>query len=487
MHLSEYKANINSLINHLVEARIKAEYLSVVQSITPDLPPPVDPPDDPPPDLPPPVGTTVNVGPAGEFKELHAVPFSKLQSGTVINLVHRAQPYASKIVIQRDGVTIKGIPASDGTKPVVTGVNAEENQDYDFWTGNDEPFYGKGVIQIIAEKLSAPVQNPRIEGLRITGAKEAVPFAGRGGVFKFGAAGVYMTTCENPQIVDCEITGNDNGILVVTNAGWPSPGVTSYPAIVGNKIWANGVVGSDRCHNTYVEAVSPRYQFNEYGAQVGNGALLKDRSAGAEIIHNVLRGPSARYFDLVEPEAGVPFLTSHAAWGRDFVGGNVLENFDDCSLIHFGYDGTAANARRELYVYHNTLRNTGDNWKTFWFKMAGGRLVIFNNVFWNDSTDAIRMYNGIIRHDSWACGNWWTVGTSQTSDPANWATPLDPGFAGWNGKGDGANHSGVVPSPKGIVAPLDWITWTQLPQLTHGWNGSKWVPRSDWTRAGASE
>ena len=445
----------------------------------------------------PPLGQIINVGPGAEKAELHDLPLNNLQQGTLINLLWRATPYATKPVLQKgNGLRILGVSVNGSPKPILSAENARENSDWATdWTS---ALVGKGLITIVKKASGDEVGGGlTIENLTLRAARAGVPYIHKSGAqMSYGvmAAGIYMTTCRGVKVVGCTITDNDNGILGISNSGWSGPNTTRDLLVAWNAFSGNGVPGSYSQHSTYVEGVDTIYEFNSYSAnKVGSpGTLLKDRGAGTKIRYSIFDGPSTLPIDLVEPEAGAPVIMVHPTWGNDYIYGCILRNNQDCSNIHYGFDGVPANKRRELHFYHNTLRNRGDFWKFNWFRVHGSptKVRLYNSIFWDDSADQPRMY---AQFDG--TGTYFSIGGSWMSEDTLKAVneqgvPINVDFDGWNWTSKGVNpgvEENMTLLPNSVCKFIAQGLPVGLPPVQFGWDGTTWVRRNTWTSAGASE
>ena len=297
-----------------------------------------------------------DVGPGQALTSIGAVPWATLQPGDVVRIHHRADPYREKWVLNRSGteaqpIRVQGVPAADGSLPVISGENASTVPGVNFW--GDE----RGLIKIGGANTPSGSEPPAwiiIEDLKLQGAYKDYSFTDDGGatkVYSNNAAGVYIEYGANVTIRRCEITDNGNGIFCA--------GDTSELLIEDCYIHGNGVVDRFYEHNTYTEATGITYRGNRFGP-LRSGALgnnLKDRSAGLLVEYNWIEGGN-RTLDLVDShdQGRINSGLYYDTW----VIGNVLIELDDglnSQVIHYGGDsGTTADYRKgTLHLYHNTI------------------------------------------------------------------------------------------------------------------------------------
>ena len=79
------------------------------------------------------------IGPDTAIKELHWFPWNTLQPDDTVQVSWRPEPYRSKIQLSVAGISMKpiriiGIPGPEGQLPVVSGENAIEMPDTDYFS-----------------------------------------------------------------------------------------------------------------------------------------------------------------------------------------------------------------------------------------------------------------------------------------------------------------------------------------------------------------
>lgn len=333
--------------------------------------------------------TTINVGIGQTYTELHEIP--EIKDGDTVLIHYRAQPYKSKIVVSVSNVTIKAVYGPNGESPVLDARNAIEPK----WAQGhyfSDQIERQGIITVCSPKVGSKPKNVRIEGLRLTGCRAAnagfTSWEGKGVGWNSAAAGVALYACENVSIIACAIVDNDNGIFG-KSYGTPERDLRGI-TVEWNNFSQNGVSGSDRFHNSYIEGIHTFYRFNHYfHPKSGSaGCNLKDRGCRTQISFNRFEG-GARIIDLVDPEDGAPTFTQEPGFGRNDMVGNVIINpasGGSSTAIHVGFDGMAVNKQKQLMVEYNTyvtLRpKEGVTWYTYPFKAADGvEIYCANSIF----------------------------------------------------------------------------------------------------------
>ena len=241
----------------------------------------------------------------------------------------------------------------------------------------------------------------QIDGLAIRGAHRSNQFTDAAGerhpYSEFGACiwverGHYVSIADN-KITDCTQAifskSTDDGDFAQTK----------HIRIVGNNMYNNGISGSVRVHTTYIQSVGVVYEFNRYGPlrEGSTGNSIKDRSVGTVIRYNrILAG--ARALDLVEAEDFPIAAKANLAYRATYVYGNqIVKDRRKGSTIQYGGDhngsspganwGEPNNRKGTLYVFHNTVRLTGDGYGVlFQLSTTEETAEVWNNIFVFDST-----------------------------------------------------------------------------------------------------
>lgn len=344
-------------------------------------------------------GTVYEVGPETKLSRIADVPWDKLAAGDVVLIHWQHKPYREKWHIGRPGVTVRGVRGPDGQRPVIDGTDAAAIPKQNYW--NEE----RGLI-----KIGGPGDLSRVvvEGLEITGAKlgaKFTPLSGSPYPYSDNAAGIYVEGPVSDLVIrDCYI--HDNGIGIFAS------GVTGM-LVEGNRVFRNGYQGSSQQHNSYIQGLGTIYQQNDF-EQPDNweGNNLKDRGAGTIIRYNRLVGGN-RPLDLVngpdQPKMGFPL---------DEIYGNLIiktSGYNNNQIIHYGHDTTAADSRRNLRLYHNTIITRrvspgNSEWVLLRADHPEASIEARNNVFWSE---ALSVYGGVLSEGpgkaTWV-GNWFHVG-----------------------------------------------------------------------------
>ena len=160
--------------------------------------------------------TTYRVGPGQAHLEIDTVPWESLNPGDVVEIEWRATPYRSKWVIARAGtsiqpITVKGIPNTNGERPVISGDGASTRQQLNYW--NED----RGVIKIGGSSFpSGPGQHIVIESLDIRAAHPDYSFTddnGNADTYRNNAAAIFIEHGEHVVIRDCILTDSGKRII----------------------------------------------------------------------------------------------------------------------------------------------------------------------------------------------------------------------------------------------------------------------------------
>lgn len=362
------------------------------------------------------------VGPGKTNTELDTVPWLTLTAGDQVLISWRAEPYRTKIGIRGRGteqqpIVISGVLGPNGEKPIITGDNATTpsslngffNQQWDEMLGtilikkSSSDSWGYKPGYILFENLVISGGHPSYQYTSQTGSKVN---------FGNGSAGIWAVLVENLEVKNCDFIDNANGLFVLSKNNAEEE--TSRNILVeGNLFSQNGISGSYREHNSYIQASDVVYQFNKFerlrpGAE---GSTLKDRSSGVHVRYNWIE-PSARAIDLVEPEDSFNILTNESNWENTYVYGNYIYHDADeanqegsivgSSLIHYGGDSGNTSIYRSgnLYFYNNTYvvnssQATSWNMRLFDLSTSDQNVVVENNIFYTQGTSAFVMLKSV--------------------------------------------------------------------------------------------
>ncbi|MCD4748618.1 MAG: right-handed parallel beta-helix repeat-containing protein [Thermoanaerobaculales bacterium] len=306
--------------------------------------------------------TNYEVGPGQTLTSIGEVPWESLMPGDRVLIHRRAEPYAEKWVICRQGteadpIVISGMPGPSGELPVIDGRNATTRTTLDFWNE------GRGVVKIGGANTPEDTLPAHIviENLEIRSGRPSYSFTdaeGNTAVYQSNAAAIYVEKARDLVIRNCILHDSGNGLFVGAYDGQ-----TENILIESNWIYDNGIEGSIYQHNTYTAAIHITYQYNRFGPLRGTagGNNLKDRSAGLVVRWNWIERGN-RQLDLVDAEDSA-VLVNHPDYNETHVYGNVLieaEGTDNSQILHYGGDsGTIADYRKgTLYFYNNTVIST---------------------------------------------------------------------------------------------------------------------------------
>ncbi len=307
-------------------------------------------------------GAEFHVGPEQIYPAIGDVPWELLDPGDSVYIHWRSEPYHEKWVIGRSGtelapIVVSGVKGPNGELPIISGENATTRTALNYTNES------RGLIKIGSSNIPADTMPAHVilENLDLRSARPPFSFIndhGQQESYSSNAASVYVEKGQKLTIRNCIIQDSGNGIFIGA-----FDGQTQDILIEGNKIFANGIVGSYYQHNTYTAGINVTYQYNYMGALRGGagGNNLKDRSAGLVVRYNWIENGN-RQLDLVDAEDS-DNLVNHPAYRKTFVYGNILlegEGEGNSQMVHYGGDSGNQSIYRKgtLYFYNNTLMST---------------------------------------------------------------------------------------------------------------------------------
>ncbi|MCK6486737.1 MAG: hypothetical protein L6R48_00100 [Planctomycetes bacterium] len=301
--------------------------------------------------------TTYEVGPGKAYATIGAVPWESLAAGDSVRIHWQAAPYREKFVINRTGtqtqpITISGVPAADGSLPVISGENATTRSQLAYW-GRQRSVIKVGGASVPADPRAAWIV---IENLEVVSARQPYTYTAPNGAseaYTATAASIFIEMAEHVTIRNCVIRDSSNGLF---SAYGPSTDIL----VSGCYIHSNGRSGSGFEHNVYTESRGIVFEGNRFGPLRSGcpGNNLKDRSAGTVVRCNWIEGGN-RQLDLVE-SADFADIRNDPAYRATHVYGNVLIEPDadgNRQMIHYGGDNGDESQYRKgvLHLYGNTL------------------------------------------------------------------------------------------------------------------------------------
>ncbi|NTX00225.1 right-handed parallel beta-helix repeat-containing protein [Myxococcus sp. CA040A] len=407
------------------------------------------------------------VGPGQPLASIGAVPWESLQPGDTVFIHARPTPYAEKWVLGVRGtasapITVRGVRDAAGNLPVIVGENATTRSQLNFWSEQ------RGILKIGGSNTPADTMPAYlvVEDLHLRRARGA--FTGRSGASTYSdnAAAIFIEKGEHLTIRGCVLEDSGNGLFVANE--------TSDLLVERNHILGNGNVDSIYEHNAYTEALGITYQFNRFGPLCSGclGNNLKDRSAGTVIRYNWIEGGN-RQLDLVESDSVA--VRASSSYARTFVYGNVLlepAGAGNRQIIHFGGDnGTTADYRSQLYLFHNTIVSSRTDRTTLLRLSTNAQTAhVTSNVVLvaavGGNTLSLTDEAGTLRHG----GNWYKPGyvstfgtlTGSVVDTGGNLTGTTPGFGNLDGQdfhlasGSPLRGAAVAPPSEAASLTVDW-------------------------------
>ena len=188
-------------------------------------------------------------------------------------------------------------------------------------------------------------------------------------------AGVRINGANNITIRDCEIHGNDMGIM---SGGRPQEAASQR---IENCLIRDN--GSDRDpgqnHNLYLGGASVTLTGCEVRGSL-TGHNVKSRAHYTRVEYSYIHDSANREFDLVDAKGATDLPESHAV-----LLGNLIVKASPCpgnrTVIHFGQDGGAGH-NGTLHLIHNTII-TPYIAPIVELSAPGARAHFVNNIVWN--------------------------------------------------------------------------------------------------------
>ena len=328
-------------------------------------------------------GTSYDVGDGQAYETIGDVPWFQLGAGDTVRIHWRAEPYREKVLISNSGaegdpIRLCGVVGPDNQMPVLDGENAttSPNQHWHQYL----PLQDGAVIMIAEDADDDYGTRPEwitIEGLVLRGAHPDNSYTNsEGDTRPYGdlSTGLYVVPAAHLVVRGNIFTDNSVGMFTLSKDETDAHVVEDL-LLEGNYFYDNGVVGTDRRHNCYIQAMGVTVQFNRFG-RLRPGALggnFKDRSSGTIFRYNWVEG-GARQLDLVDAQEHAEHAQADPRYRQTFVYGNTIINSeaegDGSYLVHYGGDtvGFEQNFRKgTLYFYNNTIlvqANALDRWRT---------------------------------------------------------------------------------------------------------------------------
>lgn len=379
-------------------------------------------------------GTEYNVGgPTGgpnRVENIRDVPFESLNPGDTVRIHWRPTAYSEKVTLFRSGTAdrpiricgVRGGP--DGSRPVITGLNARSRSAEVFRGGTVGALQNYGVLVISGMRYGARVEHVIVEDLRIGDTRDAnnavgsfVNASGASSTYDGAAACVRIRQAAFITLRSNEIVNCSDGVFAQSLPDNESSLVRNL-VLEGNYIHGNAVIGNESRHQAYLQGMDVLVQGNYFGPPrsmpsigVAAGNQLKTRVAGLIVRYNYFVN-GARMLDIVEAEEHISFIApwrwaeqrlrlglstselaaadarQQADWRRyqaAHVYGNLLHIVGregattnlPTNLVHYGFDNSQHDRQPGvLWFFHNTVL-----WETDRNNLATVRLFDYGSDF----------------------------------------------------------------------------------------------------------
>jgi len=310
-----------------------------------------------------------DIGPGQTYENIADLNWSKLGPGDTVNIHYKPDGYHELFQISTRGtaeawITINGIPDPvTGQLPVIDGLEAVLDPQF---LSSYAPLHGSGAIVVgtrpgyVAGYRPGYVTIQNLQVQRAYAGNDPNTFTNYDGTLKAYStvgAGIYLYRADHITIRNCVITDNGEGIFGAGQASFDR--LMTDITVASNDIYNNGNLGSNRTHNTYLEAIDTVYEYNHYGPMRegagGNG--LKDRSVGVIVRGNYIEG-GAHELQLPASENQVNLALTLPRYHQALVYGNILVDGPGnvSGPIEYGGETHRELGRKGvLYLYHNTI------------------------------------------------------------------------------------------------------------------------------------
>lgn len=310
-----------------------------------------------------------DIGPGHAYEDIADLDWSQLGPGDTVNIHYKPGGYHELFQISTRGtadnwITINGVPdPATGQLPIIDGLEAVLDPQF---KSSYAPLHGSGAIVVGTRPGYVSGYRPgyiTIQNLQVQRAyagNDPNTFTDYDGALKAYTtvgAGIYLYRADHITIRDCIITDNGEGIFGAGQASFDR--LMTDITVSSNEIYNNGNLGTNRTHNTYLEAIDTVYEYNHYGplraGAGGNG--LKDRSVGVVVRGNYIEG-GAHELQLPASENQVNLALTIPRYHRAMVYGNVIVDGPGNVSGPVEYGGethTALGRKGVLYLYHNTI------------------------------------------------------------------------------------------------------------------------------------
>jgi hypothetical protein len=321
------------------------------------------------------VAATYEVGPGKALAAVNDVAWESLKPGDTVLIYYRPEGYKEKFCIGVEGtpeapITVRGVPAPDGTLPVIDARDATTRKGLAF---NNE---NRSVLQFGGLKgHETGAVNVVVENLEFRSARAPYTYTDSKGekkAYSEDSGPIRFNVCDGVTLRNCII--RDGGMGTISSGGF-----TRNITIEGCFYEDNGLEGpkGGYVHQSYTETLGMVYQYNHFShlRKDCQGTNLKDRSAGNVIRYNWIEGGNKQIdlpdwydtqhhrADLIASGAKVDYmqwLKDDDAYRSTFIYGNVLiepEGDGSPEMVTYGGDMGEPDYYHKgvLYFYNNTL------------------------------------------------------------------------------------------------------------------------------------
>ncbi len=375
--------------------------------------------------------TILDVGPDGDFASPCEIEWSEVDSGTLVRIQARAEPYRCKIAVttqayENHPLVILGMPDEQGNLPVISGEDAVTSPDTELVQQQ------RWVLQLGGDDASQPASWVWVQDLVLTGARSDHAYTdnnGSPGSFADNAAAVRVAHGSDLHLVGLELSDSNNGLVI-------EPGAQRVQ-LAGAWLHGNGNPALGSTGNAQSEARGVTYEFCRFDALIdgATGSDLLDRSAGLVLRYSWLDSAAMPLSLLASTQ---PAITADPGYQRAMIYGNVIVVPQDAvenRIVQYGGDGASELRPGTLHLYHNTvISQRSDRSFLVVLPSAKQRAEIHNNVIHapveGHKLTVLSGEGSVLLADNWLQEGYrhTSAGESELVDDQRSVTGVEPGF-----------------------------------------------------------
>ncbi len=379
--------------------------------------------------------TVWDIGPGQELESPCDMAWEDVESGTLVRIHWREDPYRCKWVITTEAyearpLVVMGIPDEDRL-PVISGDGATTP------TGMDYYNEVRSVIKIGNSEESNPDEQPVwvwLQDLDIRSASPSYSFTDADGLdqsYLPDAGAVHIEAGRQVHLRGLHLHDSANGLVVDEDA--------SDTTVSHSWFYDNGIEDEWLMHHANTQTQGITFEYNRFDPlrDGAAGGALEDRSSGLVFRYNWVQGGNHQ-LELVDTVSET--IRDAADYGTPFIYGNVFVEPADAGateLLIYGGDGSDESWFRKgtLYFFHNTVLSQRPDATTLLRLSSAGESVDFrNNVVHTSGGGRLWVLAGegpVLMADNWLTEDWIEEATTEPSglvDDQGTTSGKEPGF-----------------------------------------------------------